>query len=94
MRALSVLLALLLGSLTTACAPPAAAPYRSNSGAAEAQPIALVHHHQCGKCHSPPPPGSHSRAEFETAFGRHHKRVHLTGEEWHAMIDYLAPAAN
>jgi hypothetical protein len=85
MRALAVLSALLLGSLATACAP-AAAP--------DGPPIAAVHRHQCGKCHAPPPPGSHSREEFETAFGRHHKRVHLTDEEWQAMVDYLAPSAN
>jgi hypothetical protein len=85
MRALAVVSALLLGSLATACAP-AAAP--------DGPPIAAVHRHQCGKCHSPPSPGSHSRAEFEDAFGRHQKRVHLTQEEWQAMIDYLAPPAN
>jgi Skp family chaperone for outer membrane proteins len=88
MRALAVVSALLLGSLATACAP-AAAPDGSVS-----PPIAAVHRQQCGKCHAPPPPGSHSREEFETAFGRHHKRVHLTQEEWQAMVDYLAPSAN
>jgi hypothetical protein len=86
MRALTVLSALVLGSLATACAP-AAAPDGSVAPA-----IATVHRHQCGKCHAPPPPRSHSREEFETAFGRHHKRVHLTDEEWQAMVDYLAPA--
>jgi hypothetical protein len=85
MRALAVVSALLLGSLATACAP-AAAP--------DGPPIAAVHRHQCGKCHAPPQPGSHSREEFETAFGRHQKRVHLTQEEWQAMVDFLAPPAN
>lgn len=85
MRALAVVSALLLGSLAMACAP-AAAP--------DGPPIAAVHRHQCGKCHAPPSPGSHSREEFESAFGRHHKRVHLTEEEWQAMVDYLAPPAN
>jgi hypothetical protein len=89
MRALTVVSALLLGSLATACAPAAAAP----DGSA-APPIATVHRHQCGKCHAPPSPGSHSREEFESAFGRHQKRVRLTQEEWQAMIDYLAPATN
>jgi hypothetical protein len=84
MRALAVATALLLGSLACACAP-AAAP--------DGPPIATVHRHQCGKCHAPPPPGSHSRAEFEDAFGRHQKRVHLSQEEWQAMIDYLATPA-
>ncbi|HTQ41543.1 MAG TPA: hypothetical protein VMI75_02225 [Polyangiaceae bacterium] len=89
MRVLTVLSALLLGSLATACAP-AAAP----DGSGERPPIATVHRHQCGRCHTPPSPGSHSREEFETAFGRHHRRVHLTDEEWQAMVDYLAPSAN
>jgi hypothetical protein len=88
MRALTVVAALVLGSLAVACAP-AAAP----DGPGSRPPIAAVHRHQCGKCHAPPPPGSHSREEFETAFGRHHKRVHLTDEEWQAMVDYLAPTA-
>ena len=87
MRALAVVVsALLLGSLAVGCAPAASAP--------DGPPIATVHRHQCGKCHAPPPPGSHSREEFESAFGRHHKRVHLTDEEWQAMIDYLAPRAD
>ena len=93
MRALTVLSALLLGSLAVACAP-AAAPDGSGERSGERPPIATVHRHQCGRCHAPPPPGSHSREEFETAFGRHHKRVHLTDEEWQAMVDYLAPSAN
>lgn len=85
MRALAVLSAVLLSCLGTACAP-ASAP--------DGPPIATVHRHQCGKCHAPPPPGSHSREEFEDAFGRHHTRVHLTQDEWQAMVDYLAPRAN
>lgn len=75
----------LIGALATACAP-ASAP--------DAPPIASVHRHQCGKCHAPPAPGSHSRQEFESAFGRHRKRVRLTDEEWQAMVDYLAPRSN
>jgi hypothetical protein len=77
--------AALLGSIATACAP-ASAP--------AGPPIADVHRHQCSRCHAPPSPGSHSREEFESAFGRHQKRVHLTQEEWQAMIDYLAPRAD
>jgi Spy/CpxP family protein refolding chaperone len=73
---------------TTACAP---APTQSQS----APPIAAVHRHQCGRCHSPPDPGSHTRAQLEDAFSRHRSRVHLTGEEWAAMVDYLsAPDAS
>jgi hypothetical protein len=93
MRAPAVVSALLLGSLAVACAP-AAAPDGPGSRSGSPPSIAAVHRRQCGKCHAPPPPGSHSREEFETAFGRHHKRVHLTDEEWQAMVDYLAPPAN
>ena len=85
MRALALVSAVMLGSLALACAP-ASAP--------DAPPIAAVHRQQCGKCHAPPSPGSHSREEFEDAFGRHHERVHLSQQEWQAMIDYLAPRAN
>jgi hypothetical protein len=78
-------LSALLGVLAAACAP-ASAP--------DAPPIAAVHSHKCGKCHAPPEPSSHSRAELADAFGRHKNRVHLSQDEWQAMIDYLAPRAN
>jgi cytochrome c5 len=85
MRAAAVLAAIVLCTLATACAP-ASAP--------DGPPIATVHRRQCGKCHTPPAPGSHTREEFENAFVRHHKRVRLSDDEWQAMIDYLAPRAN
>jgi len=49
-----------------------------------------VHSHKCGRCHAPPQPQSHSRAELAEAFGRHKNRVHLSQEQWQAMVDYLA----
>lgn len=75
-----------LGGLLAALACAACAPASSP----DAPPIAAVHRHQCGRCHSPPEPKSHTRAELEDAFSRHHSRVHLTPEEWTAMVDYLA----
>jgi hypothetical protein len=80
-RARALVVAALCGPLVVACAP-ASSP--------DAPPIAAVHAHRCGKCHAPPDPGSHTRAQLEVAFGRHRSRAHLTPEEWSAMIDYLA----
>jgi hypothetical protein len=71
----------LLASLAAACTP-ATSP--------DAPPIAAVHTRQCGKCHSPPAPRSHTRAELQEAFTRHRGRAHLTDEEWAQMVDYLA----
>lgn len=80
-----LLCAALLGALAAACTP-ASAP--------DAPPIAAVHSSKCGRCHSPPEPSSHSRAQLAEAFGRHKSRVHLSQDEWQAMIDYLASPAN
>jgi hypothetical protein len=74
-------LAALCGPLVAACAP-ASSP--------DAPPIASLHAHRCGKCHAPPEPGTHTRAQLEDAFGRHKSRARLTPEEWSAMTDYLA----
>src|SRR5580698_377186 len=74
-----LVLALLSGA---ACAPGAEAP--------AAPAIASVHKHQCGRCHTPPPPGQHARPYLEEALAPHHKRVHLSDEEWAQLIDYLA----
>ena len=65
-----------------ACAPAAEVP--------AAPAIASVHKRQCGRCHTLPPPGQHSRQFLEEALAPHHKRVHLTDEEWTQLIDYLA----
>ena len=72
--------------LLTGCAQQPAAP--------DAPPIASLHTTRCGHCHVPPEPKTRSRAELETAFGRHKSRVHLSQDEWQAMIDFLAPQAN
>ena len=62
--------------------------------APDAPPIAAVHTSRCGRCHVAPEPNTRTRAELESAFGRHKKRVHLSQDEWQAMIDFLAPQAN
>ena len=74
-----------IASAVAACAQPAAP---------DGPPIAAVHRKQCGRCHTPPEPRSHTREQLEAAFGRHGKRVHLSPDEWQAMIDYLAPPTN
>lgn len=66
----------------TACSPAADHP--------AAPAIALVHKHQCNRCHTLPPPGLHPRPYLEQALAPHHKRVHLTDDEWAQLIDYLA----
>jgi hypothetical protein len=80
-RAVLAAVALLCASLAVACAP-ASSP--------DAPPIASLHAQRCGKCHAPPQPASHTRAQLEDAFGRHRGRAHLSPEEWSAMVDYLA----
>jgi hypothetical protein len=73
------------GWSAAACAP-ASSP--------DASPIAALHTRECGRCHTPPAPKTHTRAELEDAFGRHRKRAHLTPEEWQAMVEYLAAPAD
>jgi hypothetical protein len=53
--------------------------------------IARVHKSRCGSCHMRVEPGERTRAQLEDALARHHKRVHLTDEQWAQMIDYLSP---
>jgi hypothetical protein len=35
-------------------------------------------------------PGTHTRAELETALAKHRTRVKMNDAEWSSMIDYLA----
>lgn len=72
----------LAGGFFAAACTPASSP--------DATPIASLHAHQCSKCHAAPEPKTLSRAQLEEAFGRHKKRVHLSADEWTAMVDYLA----
>jgi hypothetical protein len=66
----------------------------SRVSAPDAPPIAAVHRHQCGRCHTPPEPGALARQRVESAALRHDSRVRLTRDEWTAMIEYLAPRPN
>jgi hypothetical protein len=75
-----LLLAQLVGA--AACSPAAETP--------GAPAIATVHQHQCGRCHTRPAPGKHPRPYLEQALAPHHRRVHLSDEEWTQLIDYLA----
>jgi hypothetical protein len=75
-----------VGLLSAGACSPASAP--------DARPIAAVHRHQCGRCHTPPEPGVLARDRVESAAQRHDKRVRLTRDEWTAMIEYLAPKTN
>jgi Skp family chaperone for outer membrane proteins len=61
---------------------PAASP--------DAPPIAAVETRRCGACHAPPEPRTRTRATLEDAFARHQHRVHLSQDEWQAMLEYLA----
>jgi hypothetical protein len=54
--------------------------------------IAQIHRSRCGACHKRVEPGERTREEFESAFVRHRKRVHLSEEQWGELVDYLAPA--
>jgi hypothetical protein len=57
-------------------------------------PIASLHSQKCGRCHVAPEPGTRTRAQLEDAFSRHGRRVHLSHDDWQAMLDYLAAPAN
>jgi Fe2+ transport system protein FeoA len=75
-----------LGLGVSACTSEAHGP----NTAGPLAPIAEVHAEKCGACHSLPAPRTRSREYLEQAFSRHHRRVHLTPDEWAAMVDYLA----
>jgi hypothetical protein len=69
------------------CAP---SPHTGNAPAGRDQAIASMHVSKCGACHTLPYPQTRTRRHLEEAFTRHKRRVHLTDEEWAAMLDYLA----
>ena len=56
--------------------------------------IASLHSHKCGRCHIPPEPKTRTRAQLEDAAPRHDRRVHMSHDDWQAMIDCLAAPAN
>jgi len=69
-----------------------AQPETSGEVTANAAPseIARIHKSRCGSCHVRVEPGERTREQLKAAFLRHRRRVHLTPEQWQAMIDYLA----
>ena len=52
--------------------------------------IARIHRSKCGNCHTRVEPGQRTREQLEAAFPRHRRRVHLSEDQWNAMVDYLA----
>ncbi|HEY5147465.1 MAG TPA: hypothetical protein VII82_11900 [Polyangiaceae bacterium] len=68
----------------------AAAPRPGTSSESVERDIATLHTSKCGSCHSAPAPKTRTREHLEDAFARHKRRVHLTGEEWAELTDYLA----
>jgi hypothetical protein len=77
-------IALVLAAAAAACGA-------SNAQVPEsARNVAMIRTAKCGNCHEPPEPGSRTRAHLEDAFTRHKKRVHLSDDQWAAMVDYLA----
>ncbi len=68
----------------------AAAPRSGTSSGSAARAIAALHTSKCGSCHSAPAPKTRTREHLEDAFSRHKRRVHLTGEEWAELTDYIA----
>jgi hypothetical protein len=67
------------------CAPGA------NGPRAAEPPIASVWRARCGACHARVEPGEKSNAVLKAAAKRHEKRVHLTVEEWDALVAWLSP---
>jgi cytochrome c2 len=85
-RSLAAVAAALLLPALVACA--GSAP-RAESTKDPDDAIAAVHARKCGRCHARPEPKTRTREHLADAFGRHRSRVHLTPDQWRAMIDYL-----
>jgi hypothetical protein len=80
----TIAITLVLAAAAVACnAPEAQVPDGARA-------VATVHTAKCGNCHVPPEPRSRTRAHLEDAFTRHKTRVHLSDDQWAAMVDYLA----
>jgi hypothetical protein len=68
----------------------ASSPVVEASSPSYSASVAAIHKRKCGACHVLPEPGSRTREHLEDAFTRHQRRVHLTADEWSAMVDYMA----
>jgi hypothetical protein len=82
--------ALLWGLLPSLAACASAPSPGGSTASSDRNAIATVHTSKCGSCHAPPAPKTRTRDHLEEALSRHKRRVHLTREEWAAMVDYLA----
>ena len=49
---------------------------------------------KCGSCHVPIDPGTRPREVVEAAVTRHRSRLALSNDQWHALVDFLAPKAS
>src|SRR5215472_5434090 len=84
----SVLTAGIVGAAALAgCSTESPGPAKTPTGSSE---IARIHRARCGACHVRVEPGQRSRHVLDSALSRHHKRVHLSDEEWGALVNYLA----
>jgi hypothetical protein len=94
---------MLAGGLSAACGASSQSARNGSSAAstspstsfastdsAEIRDVRAIHRSRCGNCHVPVEPGTHTRAELESAFVRHRTRVKMNEAEWSSMIDYLA----
>ncbi|MCL2448869.1 MAG: hypothetical protein FWD17_07980 [Polyangiaceae bacterium] len=79
-----------VATLTAACGSALPAPDAPSVAPPAPSSIAEVHTRKCGACHALPERGTRARADLERAFVRHRKRVHLEGEQWRELVDYLA----
>jgi hypothetical protein len=86
--------AVVLGAFSAACedgnAPAHDGSSSASSDSAEIRDVHTIYQSRCGSCHVRVEPGSHTRAELEAAFARHHTRVKMNDAEWSNMIDFLA----
>lgn len=84
---------LLPGALALVAAGPgcgAPAPRTSGDATGRAEEAREIRSRKCSKCHAPPEPAKHARAELEVIFGRHRSRTKLDPDQWAAMVDLLA----
>lgn len=78
-----------LAVLAQACA--GGSPGRTQDGTAQrADEAKAIRARACARCHAPPKPSRHSRAELEVILDRHRTRARLTPEEWGSLVDLLA----
>lgn len=81
----------MLTLVVSSCATSAPENPTPSSAPSAPPPISEIWHARCGACHEYVHPGERTRDELVAAFSRHRKkRVHLSDEQWQAMVDFLA----